>query len=462
MNKILAILLILATSCNELRVDDVISGPKDEDDTTEPLTASRPGPNPDLFNAPFYECLQERYVSTTGNDGNDGLTTLTAWRNLQKADDEALAPGTCVNVAPGTYSMGTLYLTNGGTTASPTGYVVYRSTVLSGAILDANANMDQLISVQANYLVLDGFDIDGHSNRARNSCIDSWSGNGGHHIWILNNKIHNCGLSGVQLDGREYLYIWHNEVYANSSSYFYSLNGSGISIYEPEVIAAYTPTQMDTELGEYKIQIMYNIARNNFNRQSSNTNTDGNGIILDDWRHTQIAPHVVYPGKGLVYGNLTYGNGGKGIHSNYSANVVIANNTAYGNNFDTHNTGQWRGDITVQNGSANTVINNIAWTITGAGALAFNSPFAGKDAFAADNVWSNNIAFGAATDLDAPDIFPAGDNQTLTNPLLVNAPGSDFKLDTASPALGYGMNLSGLPETYFDVGACSSLLSSCP
>lgn len=44
------------------------------------------------------------YVSGTGNDSNDGLTTTTAFRTLQRAANKVSAPGDTVYVMNGTYT----------------------------------------------------------------------------------------------------------------------------------------------------------------------------------------------------------------------------------------------------------------------------------------------------------------------------------------------------------------------
>jgi parallel beta-helix repeat protein len=216
---------------------------------------------------------------------------------------------------------------------------------------------------------------------------------------------------------------------------------------------------MDAAWSPYKIVVAYNIAHDNFNAQSGSSNTDGNGIILDDWRHTQHPPHVSYLGGGLVLGNLTYRNGSKGIHAFLSENITIANNTAYGNNWDTHQTATWRAEISVQGGGGVEVYNNIAWAFPGPGILAFNVPFMGHHAIAPTNVWANNIAYGANNNFSGPDVFPTRANRAGTDPLFTDAAGGDFTLQPGSPAIGFGRSGLHFPPSPIDSGAYQSRLT---
>jgi parallel beta-helix repeat protein len=65
----------------------------------------------------------------------------------------------------------------------------------------------------------------------------------------------------------------------------------------------------------------------------------------------------------LVYGNLAYANGGRGIHVFASANVTVANNTAYGNGMDTCINAYYLSDLSQAGGSNNIWINNVAQSV---------------------------------------------------------------------------------------------------
>ncbi len=61
--------------------------------------------------------------------------------------------------------------------------------------------------------------------------------------------------------------------------------------------------------------------------------TDGNGIIIDTSRNNQNNSKLgAYKGRTLVKNNLTFNNGGSGIHTFLSDHVDIVNNTAVLNN----------------------------------------------------------------------------------------------------------------------------------
>ena len=108
------------------------------------------------------------------------------------------------------------------------------------------------------------------------------------------------------------------------------------------------------------------------------------------------------------------------------------------------------------------MLNNIAWTFTGAGVLAYNAPFMGKAAVAATNEWSNNISFGANNNFSAPDVFSASLNKVSVNPLLVNPASANFALQAGSPAINYGTARSSLPLLEPDAGACPKAFATCP
>ena len=59
--------------------------------------------------------------------------------------------------------------------------------------------------------------------------------------------------------------------------------------------------------------------------------SDGNGMIVDDNRNTQDgSTHIPYTGRFLVAGDLSYRNGGSGMHAFSSDRVDFINNTVVG------------------------------------------------------------------------------------------------------------------------------------
>jgi hypothetical protein len=131
-----------------------------------------PGPSQALFNTPYYSCVSNYYVSNSGSDSNDGKTT--PWKTLQHADSANVGPGSCVNVAPGTYDG--INVIHGGNAATATGYVVYRCQSMDGCTINGNAghngngavdfdfsNVSATAPNTVNYVQFDGFVLVGQS-----------------------------------------------------------------------------------------------------------------------------------------------------------------------------------------------------------------------------------------------------------------------------------------------------------
>ena len=101
------------------------------------LLVQKPGPSADLFANPYYTCVHNYYVSTSGSDSNDGSSN-SPWRTLQRADIVPRAPGDCINVAPGAYRG--MNIRRGGSAATSLGYVVYRCTVMDACTITDPGN----------------------------------------------------------------------------------------------------------------------------------------------------------------------------------------------------------------------------------------------------------------------------------------------------------------------------------
>lgn len=473
-----------------------------------------PGPSPALHAAPFYTCLRNFYVATNGNDRNPG-TQAQPWLTMQKANSGSRAPGDCINVAPGAYSGVTI--SRGGNLASATGYVVYRCQTLDGCTIkgDAGPNRNaafwfQVSAAMANYVVIDGFNMVGPGSAGGSYGIglnvrnrDNGAGISSHHIWVLNNIVSNFSQAGIAFAAGEYFYALHNTSYGNGGSTC-DAQGSGIALNIPHPIPGYVSTADDktnpnpligsfvTGSDFFHNVFEWNIAYNNALTHCGNAenpyDTDGNGIIMDTFGMIN-GNSIEYINQTLVAFNVTYNNGGGGIHIFASEWVTVANNSCFNNYLDPYNRGSG-GCITAMNSYSNTYINNIAVTIPGAhtncayyvvpysmwASAILGSPPKGKSG----NFYSNNITnligsgcYGEVAMFNG-DTYSAAKNKKNTPPLWVDvgsiSPGTEstppiganFALQPGSPAIGYGLTTTYLPPQSADAGACSSALNVCP
>ncbi|MFN6518302.1 MAG: right-handed parallel beta-helix repeat-containing protein [Nostoc sp. CreGUA01] len=314
------------------------------------------------------------YVSGTGNDKNNGLATSSPFRTIQKAAN-LTKPGDTVLIMNGVY-----------TNASSKGEVV--SITRSGAAnawirfkaypghspkLRHNGWHGVLIQNGASYIEVNGLEVIGNnanvtldyamsekSNRSNpltnGNCIsvDGRKKGHPHHIRIVNNKVHNCGGGGIIVIESDYVTVDNNVVFDNAWYGIYA--GSGISMLRN--------WSFDNYQG-YKMFVTNNKVYNN--RQyvpwiNTGTITDGNGIILDSTGPEKNSKLGAYKGRTLVKNNLTFHNGGSGIHAFYSANVDIVNNTAFLNNQSPE---LKLGQIFTQMSSNVKILNNILYAFPG-------------------------------------------------------------------------------------------------
>ncbi len=363
------------------------------------------------------------YVATTGNDGASGSAT-TPWRTISQALNANLQPGDEIVVRAGTYNEA-LNINKGGSAA---GDIILRSEVPGEAKLQATSGYNA-ISVNANYVTIDGFDIQGNGG-------DGIEANSVHHISILNNTVHDNGESGIQFNYSEFIRVEGNETYNNASDGWFS----GISIYQNRNVSG------DTTSEGFRTIIRNNVTHDNVTY--SGEHTDGNGIIIDDFQSTQTSgyPNYIYPT--LVEGNIAYGNGGKGIQVTWSDYVTVTGNTAYHNNVDMQNGGTWRGEISNAQSSNNTFVNNIAVAdpeINSNNTAIDNNSYGG---YSNDNVtWENNVVYNGRAGVlsvsnDGNNSVPTASDGNLigVNPQFVNAAAGNFELASNSPAIDAGQS----------------------
>ena len=210
------------------------------------------------------------YVATTGSNGNG--TSSSPWRTISEAMAANLKPGDEVVVRPGTYNEAINISKDG----SAAGNITLRSEVPGGALIRPPAgSLERASRVNADYVVVDGFDIGGGNG-------DGIEANDVHHVQILNNKVHDSGESGIQFNRSDFITIEGNETYNNASSGWFS----GISIYQNRNITG------DTSTTGFRTIVRNNISHDNVTKTGAHT--DGNGIIIDDFQSTQTSGHPNY------------------------------------------------------------------------------------------------------------------------------------------------------------------------
>ena len=487
-------------------------------------SVQKPGPSADLFANPYYTCVTNRYVSTAGNDSNNGSSPESAWATLQRADRANVGAGTCINVAPGTYKGFTVF--HGGNAATATGYVVYRCQIMdactiigsagpagNGAVFFDNINVSPTAPNTVNYVQFDGFVLVGKSPLSSQGPYgvgfnvfngDNSNKVASHHIWLLNSIVHGFSQSGISLGYAEYQYVIHNTSYLNSNATC-DAQGSGISIFREHMVPGYTPTADDQtnpnallgptwQVGRtfFHVVVEWNVTYNNALTQcgtpSKAYDTDGNGIIFDT--NAGFAGNTDYNAPMLAAYNVSYNNGGGGVHVVGSSNVTVANNSCFNNYLDPAYIGSYRACIDDNGGSANTFINNIAVAIPSVvstcqiGVIPYTQwnnaflsvPQSGQPA----DTFSNNLAHTVGTSCagltfmasnhsyrvppnlqeKAPDWVDVGSSSVGTDTTL--PVGTNFALSPGSSAIGAGLTEPYLPSSSVDLGACPSELTTCP
>lgn len=362
------------------------------------------------------------YVATTGSDGAAGSSSAP-WKTLSKAMSASLKAGDEVVVRSGTYNE-SLNIQKSG---SASGYITIRSEVEGGAKIVASGSNNG-INISANYVIVDGFDVKGAGSHGIMA-------NDVHHTQVLNNTVHDAGASGIQYNYSDFITIEGNTTFGNASNGWFS----GISIYQNRNIAGDTSNSVRTIV---KNNVSYD------NVTTSGGHSDGNGIIIDDFRSTQNSSYSPYKGSTLVEGNLVYSNGGKGVQVAWSDNVTVRNNTAWHNNVDNQNSGTWRGEFSNQDSNNNTWVNNIAVADPSRNS---NNVAIGDYGDNTNVKWFNNLTYNgtagkASLNTDGGNTGPTAANGNLlgVDPKFVNAAGGNFHLSDSSPGINKGSSAYGL------------------
>lgn len=417
------------------------------------------------------------YVSVTGSDSNTGRSESTAFATVQRAINLS-QPGDVILVMGGTYpdSRSGTVVSRGGTpaawlsirnypgqtpifqndtnynvfrigngfrTAPSTGpavaYVEIRGLRIRGNAETANTTYASLIGTS-----------DARTNSNAITVEGRYEQNSPHHIRIADNFIELVPGSGINILEGDRIAIENNIV--RNTSYWTIYATSGISIL--------SAVSFDATTDGYTRIITNNESSGNqtfVNWIDTGRISDGNGIILDYNYSSPDRPNGETLGRTLVQNNLTYNNGGSGIHAFKSRRVDIVNNTSYLNSaspalqYGQIYAGTGTSDVNLFN---NILVAPVANTAAGQPAEPVNSNFTGPTITYRNNLYSGgNLSpqLGAGDRVLAPGLVNPTISPTTANfRLLPTSPAIDAGISSLAPVT----DLLGNPRSGLaDIGA---------
>jgi parallel beta-helix repeat protein len=401
------------------------------------------------------------YVNpNAANNNGPGTTAATAYKLLSTVHFVA-KPGDTVFVMPGTFTSlsansDVFDITNSGNTLTGGGYITYKAYDMANKpIFQMNAGSYQGILVYgAKYIILDGLIVIGNNDNvtlayaqanqnASTRGIGIGIGNNGtiksDHIIVKNCTVSKCGSAGIGANNADYITFENNTVF--ECAWYASYDTSGINLYQMN--------NSDTTTG-IKNFVTGNICYNNKNlvgdpQFTPALITDGNGIIIDDFRNTQNgSTQGIYTGKTYLANNVCFNNGGRGIHTYLSDNVIIVNNTCYKNcqTPEIKNT-TYDGEFSASKSDNVIFENNIAYPDNDVPPVnSYN--ITTTQTVNATNTFNNNLWF--VTNVAANPVNPGansgGSNVVNADPLFVLSgitATADFRIQSTSPAINKGI-----------------------
>lgn len=320
------------------------------------------------------------YVSTTGDDANDGLTKETAWFNINRGDrNGAVQPGDTVLVQPGTYTGDTGELTGyyearygyriiqqGGNKYYPVTYKADGAVLVKNEISDAASTFNKCLCVSAQWIIIDGFE-----------CTSAFNGIAFDHMGA-NTVVQNCDI--------------HDLAYT--------------TVIWPQSAAIY----IDPLATSGKV-----VVRNNKIHDYTNGGGWSSGVFnMGAWGHTT-------PGfmQMIAYGNQIYNVPGPAFNSRSGK----TNDLIYNNTIDRCYQGVAANDGAI--GGSATAVNNI---ITNSSVCCF-----GAETISSITM-SNNMGNGNSS--------VNGTDFTEADPMFTDAANGDYSLKSGSPAIGIATDLS--------------------
>lgn len=378
------------------------------------------------------------YLSPSGNDGNNGLSTNYAW----VSPNHSLNCGDVIIASEGWYSNSNFYTGKWGYVDCPAGNSVawLKCATFDGCKIYATAN--QGMWVDRSYWGVQGWEVGTGAYDTYGTCFLAAPNYDNpvtiHHIIFANDVANGCAQSGFGSVNRGYAGVDYLSIIGSIA--FNAAQGSNTCA---SGITVYQPVQSDTAWGTH-IYVAGNFSYANMEPSSCDggSPTDGEGIIFDQFDGSQSGIGS-YWSQAVAYSNMVIGNGSKGVETNgnqagWHATIWLNQNTVWGNNSDPNQ--HWLGcaEISVVTSKNVHSFGNLASTksATGCGGNAiYAMAVAGADG---SDTADDNFAFGYNGNdtfvWDVGSFFWNGDNHFGTSPSFVypNIPGAPNCSGTAN------------------------------
>jgi hypothetical protein len=271
------------------------------------------------------------YVSTGGNDGNNGSYTAP-WLTIQHAANTVTA-GATVYVEGGTYNE-SVNLPNSGTATNPITFSSYPgqtatidgtgvSCCSSNPASSGNETQGLVNMVNASYVTLNGFQIQNYTtSKAAYTPAGIWMTGSGTGVQLLNNSVHNITTSSEKTGN-----AFGIAVYGTSSTPITQLTISGNQVYD---LKTGESESMNVDGNVTYFTISNNIVHDNDNIGIDAIGFEGVGPSGSDRAsYGEISGNTVYnisainnPGEGKSYD-------ADGLYCDGCEYVIFERNTVY-------------------------------------------------------------------------------------------------------------------------------------
>jgi hypothetical protein len=424
------------------------------------------------------------YVAGNGNDSNTGVLSAP-WKTVQKAAATAVA-GDTVYVRGGTY-QGNLFPKNSGTVGGYITFAVYSGE--SVTLTHNPAQEENVVNLRGkSYIVIDGFTLDGNWT---GSWVEGYKG--GDYNIIRNNTMKNCNRtrSGIFVTVGTHWKILNNNMSHGQPNATDSQGTDAITLHSGDHLVegnTIVNAEHATVLaGGSNIVVRNNYLSNQYNQVANSGSVTGDKKIL--WENNVLVgstntPRDLGQAQGIqlnsqqtiIRRNVVYGTFSAGIslecyltdgeaqdvHGNRVYNNVLFGNHDSGIRVSRYQAGAVMSDNVFKNNvlrknelsHVSTNYQQFYFMDSASGQSNFNyavnsSIFANNDFSAAV---SNTNVIGATSAL-GPDVvhvllwwqtnYPSKFTNNLeTDPLFVNESGYDFHLQSNSPLINAGADLT--------------------